>query len=61
MFLPRVSRPSSDVKHVLYCLRKIQKWNSHPNVLVMGYASFLTLMRSEDTKFTHKKKTWLKH
>jgi DNA repair and recombination RAD54-like protein len=44
MVLPRFSRPSSDVKHVLGC-SKIQKWNSHPNVLAMGYSSFLALMR----------------
>ncbi|WJX38511.1 DNA repair and recombination protein RAD54-like protein [Trifolium repens] len=55
MVLPGVPRPSSDVKHVLDCLSKIQKWNSHPSVLVMGYTSFLSLMRSEDTKFAHRK------
>ncbi|WJX38509.1 DNA repair and recombination protein RAD54-like protein [Trifolium repens] len=52
---PGVPRPSGDVKHVLDCLSKIQKWNSHPGVLVMGYSSFLSLMRSEDSKFAHRK------
>ncbi|CAJ2644126.1 unnamed protein product [Trifolium pratense] len=55
MVLPGIPRPSSNVKHVIDCLSKIQKWNSHPSVLVMGYTSFLTLMRSEDTKFAHRK------
>ncbi|KAH0850895.1 hypothetical protein HID58_095147 [Brassica napus] len=49
----RVPKPSQDVMHVLDCLEKIQKWH-HPSVLVMGYTSFLTLMR-EDSKFAHRK------
>ncbi|CAJ2644123.1 unnamed protein product [Trifolium pratense] len=53
--LPGVPRPSSEVQHVLDCLSKIKKWNSHPSVLVMGYTSFLALMRSEDSKFAHRK------
>ncbi|AES78270.2 chromatin remodeling complex subunit [Medicago truncatula] len=52
--LPGVPRPSGDVKHVLDCLGKIKKWHSHPSVLVMGYTSFLALMR-QDTKFAHRK------
>ena len=55
MILPGFPRPSSDVKHVLDCLGKIQKWHSQPSVLVMGYTSFLQLMRSKDTKFAHRK------
>ncbi|KAF7816520.1 SNF2 domain-containing protein CLASSY 1-like isoform X2 [Senna tora] len=47
-------KPTDDVKHILDCLEKIQKWHSHPSVLVMGYTSFLTLMR-EDAKFSHRK------
>ncbi|RID41625.1 hypothetical protein BRARA_J01574 [Brassica rapa] len=50
----RVPKPSQDVMHVLDCLEKIQKWHAHPSVLVMGYTSFLTLMR-EDSKFAHRK------
>ncbi|GMJ14484.1 chromatin remodeling 42, CLASSY2 [Hibiscus trionum] len=49
-----VPRPSQDVMHVLDCLDKIQKWHAQPSVLVMGYTSFLTLMR-EDAKFEHRK------
>lgn len=49
-----VPRPSQDVMHVLDCLDKIQKWHAQPSVLVMGYTSFLTLMR-EDSKFEHRK------
>ncbi|WJX58928.1 hypothetical protein P8452_44331 [Trifolium repens] len=52
--LPGVPKPTDDVKHVLDCLEKIQKWHSHPSVLIMGYTSFLTLMR-EDSKFAHRK------
>ncbi|KAJ9160389.1 hypothetical protein P3X46_025796 [Hevea brasiliensis] len=47
-------KPSQDVMHVLDCLEKIQKWHAQPSVLVMGYTSFLTLMR-EDSKFAHRK------
>ncbi|XP_012086690.1 SNF2 domain-containing protein CLASSY 1 [Jatropha curcas] len=47
-------KPSHDVMHVLDCLEKIQKWHAQPSVLVMGYTSFLTLMR-EDSKFAHRK------
>ncbi|XP_050209974.1 SNF2 domain-containing protein CLASSY 2-like [Mercurialis annua] len=46
-------KPSQDVMHVLDCLEKIQKWHAQPSVLVMGYTSFLTLMR-EDSKFDHR-------
>ncbi|XVE69488.1 hypothetical protein DITRI_Ditri09bG0155900 [Diplodiscus trichospermus] len=49
-----VPRPSQDVMHVLDCLDKIQKWHAQPSILVMGYTSFLTLMR-EDSKFEHRK------
>ncbi|CAI0416162.1 unnamed protein product [Linum tenue] len=46
-------KPSQDVMHILDCLEKIQKWHAQPSVLVMGYTSFLTLMR-EDSKFAHR-------
>ncbi|XP_022747754.1 SNF2 domain-containing protein CLASSY 1-like isoform X2 [Durio zibethinus] len=49
-----VPRPSHDVMHVLDCLEKIQKWHAQPSILVMGYTSFLTLMR-DDSKFEHRK------
>ncbi|CAH2078793.1 unnamed protein product [Thlaspi arvense] len=49
-----VPQPSQDVRHVIDCLDKIQKWHAQPSVLVMGYTSFLTLMR-EDSKFAHRK------
>ncbi|KAH7537612.1 hypothetical protein FEM48_Zijuj03G0111400 [Ziziphus jujuba var. spinosa] len=52
--IPGYPKPSDDVMHVLDCLEKIQKWHSDPSVLVMGYSSFLTLMR-EDSKFVHRK------
>lgn len=52
--LPGVPKPTDDVKHVLDCLEKIQKWHSQPSVLIMGYTSFLTLMR-ENSKFAHRK------
>ncbi|KAG6670301.1 SNF2 domain-containing protein CLASSY 1-like isoform X1 [Carya illinoinensis] len=51
---PGVPKPTDDVMHVLDCLEKIQKWHAHPSLLVMGYTSFLTLMR-EDSKFAHRK------
>ncbi|RDX67244.1 SNF2 domain-containing protein CLASSY 2, partial [Mucuna pruriens] len=54
LVIPGVPKPTDDVKHVLDCLEKIQKWHSHPSVLIMGYTSFLTLMR-EDSKFAHRK------
>ncbi|KAJ6317842.1 hypothetical protein OIU76_013397 [Salix suchowensis] len=47
-------RPSQDVVHILDCLEKMQKWHAQPSVLVMGYTSFLTLMR-EDAKYSHRK------
>lgn len=47
-------RPTLDVMHVLDCLEKIQKWHAQPSILVMGYTSFLTLIR-EDAKFAHRK------
>ncbi|XP_044508996.1 SNF2 domain-containing protein CLASSY 2-like isoform X2 [Mangifera indica] len=49
-----VPAPTLDVMHVLDCLEKIQKWHAQPSVLVMGYTSFLTLMR-EDSNFAHRK------
>ncbi|KAF3433339.1 hypothetical protein FNV43_RR24441 [Rhamnella rubrinervis] len=52
--IPGVPKPTDDVMHVLDCLEKIQKWHAHPSVLVMGYTSFLTLMR-EDSKFAHRR------
>ena len=52
--LPGVPKPTNDVKHVLDCLQKIHRWHDHPSVLVMGYTSFLSLMR-EDSKFSHRK------
>ncbi|KAJ1426328.1 SNF2-related, N-terminal domain [Sesbania bispinosa] len=51
---PGIPKPTDDVKHVLDCLEKIQKWHSQPSVLIMGYTSFLTLMR-EDSKYAHRK------
>lgn len=52
--IPGIPKPTDDVMHVLDCLEKIQKWHAHPSVLVMGYTSFLTLMR-EDSKFAHRR------
>ncbi|GKU92186.1 hypothetical protein SLEP1_g5949 [Rubroshorea leprosula] len=49
-----IPRPNQDVMHILDCLEKIQKWHAQPSVLVMGYTSFLTLMR-EDSKFAHRR------
>ena len=54
MVFPGMPKPTEDVKHVLDCLEKIQKWHSHPSVLIMGYTSFLTLMR-ENSKYAHRK------
>ncbi|KAM6583076.1 hypothetical protein CsatB_010078 [Cannabis sativa] len=51
---PGAPRPTDDVRHILDCLEKIQKWHAQPSVLVMGYTSFLALMR-EDSKFAHRK------
>lgn len=51
---PGAPMPTDDVRHILDCLEKIQKWHSHPSVLVMGYTSFLALMR-ENSKFAHRK------
>ncbi|KAG9142153.1 hypothetical protein Leryth_007601 [Lithospermum erythrorhizon] len=48
--LPR----NQDVMHVLDCLEKIQLWLSHPSILLMGYTSFMTLMR-EDSNYAHRK------
>lgn len=48
--LPR----NQDVMHVVDCLEKMQKWLSHPSVLLMGYTSFLTLTR-EDSNYAHRK------
>ncbi|KAJ8769477.1 hypothetical protein K2173_002967 [Erythroxylum novogranatense] len=47
-------QPTQDVMHILDCLEKLQKWHAQPSVLVMGYTSFLTLMR-EDSDFEHRK------
>lgn len=52
--IPGVPKPTDDVMHVLDCLEKVQKWHAHPSVLVMGYTSFLALMR-EDSKFAHRR------
>ncbi|GAV83780.1 SNF2_N domain-containing protein/Helicase_C domain-containing protein [Cephalotus follicularis] len=52
--IPGVQKPSQDVMHVIDCLEKIHKWHAQPSVLVMGYTSFLTLIR-EDSKFAHRK------
>lgn len=46
--------PNGDIMHVLDCLEKIQKWHAHPSVLLMGYTSFLSLMR-EDSKYAHRR------
>ncbi|XP_062092377.1 SNF2 domain-containing protein CLASSY 1-like [Humulus lupulus] len=54
IIFPGAPRPTDDVRHILDCLEKIQKWHAHPSVLVMGYTSFLALMR-EDSKFAHRK------
>lgn len=48
--LPR----NQDVMHVLDCLEKMQKWLSHPSILLMGYTSFLTLTR-EGSIYAHRK------
>ncbi|PIM97824.1 DNA repair protein, SNF2 family [Handroanthus impetiginosus] len=48
--LPR----NQDVMHVLDCLEKMQRWLSHPSILLMGYTSFLTLTR-EDSHYAHRK------
>ncbi|KAK7276429.1 hypothetical protein RIF29_17568 [Crotalaria pallida] len=54
MVFPGIPKPTEDVKHVLDCLEKIKNWHSQPSVLIMGYTSFLTLMR-EDSKYAHRK------
>ncbi|KAE9596211.1 putative calcium/calmodulin-dependent protein kinase chromatin remodeling SNF2 family [Lupinus albus] len=54
MIFPGIPKPTEDVKHVLDCLEKIKNWHSQPSVLIMGYTSFLTLMR-EDSKYAHRK------
>ncbi|PON79106.1 SNF2 domain-containing protein CLASSY [Parasponia andersonii] len=54
VIFPGAPRPTDDVRHILDCLEKIQKWHAQPSVLVMGYTSFLALMR-EDSKFAHRK------
>ncbi|KAL3837781.1 hypothetical protein ACJIZ3_022372 [Penstemon smallii] len=45
---------NQDVMHVLDCLEKMQRWLSHPSILLMGYTSFLTLTR-EDSHYAHRK------
>lgn len=51
---PGQPKPNQDVMHVLDCLEKIQRWLSHPSVLLMGYTSFLTLTR-DDSKYAYRK------
>ncbi|XP_074287172.1 SNF2 domain-containing protein CLASSY 2-like [Silene latifolia] len=46
--------PNGDIMHVLDCLEKVQKWHAHPSVLLMGYTSFMSLMR-EDSKYAHRR------
>lgn len=50
---PGAPKPNQDVMHVLDCLEKIQRWLSHPSVLLMGYTSFLTLTR-DDSKYAYR-------
>ncbi|KAL9332645.1 hypothetical protein ACSQ67_002255 [Phaseolus vulgaris] len=52
--LPHFRNPNKNVKHILNCLDKIRKWQTHPGVLVMSYTSFLALMR-EGSEFTPRK------
>ncbi|XP_047316175.1 SNF2 domain-containing protein CLASSY 1-like [Impatiens glandulifera] len=47
-------KPNLDVMHVLDCLEKIQKWLSHPSILIMGYTSFLTMTR-DDSKYSYRR------
>ncbi|KAF8394861.1 hypothetical protein HHK36_018798 [Tetracentron sinense] len=47
-------KPNRYIMHVMDCLEKIHKWHSHPSVLLMGYTSFLMLMR-EDSKLKHRR------
>ncbi|MED6135724.1 SNF2 domain-containing protein CLASSY [Stylosanthes scabra] len=54
VIIPGLPKSTNDVKHVVDCLQKIHKWHEHPSVLIMGYTSFLSLMR-EDSKFSHRK------
>ena len=51
---PGIPKPSQDVMHVIDCLEKIQKWHAHPSILLMGYTSFLSLMR-EYSKFIYRR------
>ncbi|KAK9284072.1 hypothetical protein L1049_012332 [Liquidambar formosana] len=51
---PGAPKPGQDVMHVLDCLEKIRKWHAEPSVLIMGYTSFLAMMR-EDSKFAHRR------
>ncbi|EPS74404.1 hypothetical protein M569_00351, partial [Genlisea aurea] len=53
MKLPSGLPKNQDVLHVLDCLEKIQRWLSHPSILLMGYTSFLTLTR-EDSHYAHR-------
>ncbi|XP_047329122.1 SNF2 domain-containing protein CLASSY 1-like [Impatiens glandulifera] len=46
-------KPNLDVMHVLDCLEKIQKWLTHPSILIMGYSSFLALTR-DDSKYAYR-------
>ncbi|KAI9110713.1 hypothetical protein K1719_018151 [Acacia pycnantha] len=54
MVIPGVPKPTGDVRHLLDSLEKIQKWHSHPSVLVMSYSYFLRLME-DNSKFSHRK------
>ncbi|KAK4277790.1 hypothetical protein QN277_015732 [Acacia crassicarpa] len=54
LVIPGVPKPTVDVRHLLDSLEKIQKWHSHPSVLVMSYSYFLRLME-DNSKFSHRK------
>ncbi|XP_054797878.1 SNF2 domain-containing protein CLASSY 2-like isoform X2 [Prosopis cineraria] len=54
LVIPGVPKPNGDVRHLLDSLEKIQKWHSHPSVLVMSYTYFSRLM-GENSKFSHRK------
>ena len=55
MVLYGVAKPLNRVNRDSDCHRKIRKWNPHPSVLVVGYTSFIALVRAEDTKFAQRK------
>ncbi|KAL5568844.1 hypothetical protein UlMin_025419, partial [Ulmus minor] len=52
---PGGPRPTDDVMHILDCVEKIKMWHSEPSVLVMGYTSFLSMMRDQDSRFLHRR------